>query len=537
LSRRLSHKRIIIPEIELSWRKMSRSGTAAALVLSIFAVLTLAVDVQPNIRGCYQTSTSSGLTNLVASTSIGIIYFRSDGTVDPVDAPVSNVDDVTFILTSNIQQSIVVERDNIVIDGGGYILNGSGDGAGIDLSGRSNVTVRNVEIRGFEIGIRLFDTGYESHNVSVVGNIITENECGICFGDYDDRVFGGFNHSIVGNTVANNTVGVDLISVNSTVSHNNITGSDVGIFLWSTFQTVSENHIVSEKDGIVAWISQFDSIRGNNVTTYNGNGVSLNGSYYSMITQNNIITNNGDGIHLGYDSTYDWAETCSYNNITWNNINTENGEGIVLQGGMNNTMLGNNITTINGNSVHLDSFTHRAMMYSCSNNSIYENNFTAGNAYSIKLVDSTDNLIFHNNFISNTTLTNIINSENVWDNGYPSGGNYWSDYVGQDEYFGRLQDRLSNDGIGDTRYSIDDNSMDRYPLMELWPERPKFPYLVDLNNDGEITMGDIVVLASLYMSKEGDPEWNAKVDVSLPYGLVDIVDIVTVVYYFIEVYR
>jgi len=46
---------------------------------------------------------------------------------------------------------------------------------------------------------------------------------------------------------------------------------------------------------------------------------------------------------------------------------------------------------------------------------------------------------------------------NIWDDGYPSGGNYWSDYAGVD---------ADGDGIGDTPYIIDDNNIDHYPLMD-----------------------------------------------------------------------
>jgi hypothetical protein len=55
----------------------------------------------------------------------------------------------------------------------------------------------------------------------------------------------------------------------------------------------------------------------------------------------------------------------------------------------------------------------------------------------------------------------------VWDNGYPSGGNYWSDYHGTDG---------NNDSIGDTAYTIDSNNQDRYPLMMPYvvPEFPSF---------------------------------------------------------------
>jgi len=34
---------------------------------------------------------------------------------------------------------------------------------------------------------------------------------------------------------------------------------------------------------------------------------------------------------------------------------------------------------------------------------------------------------------------------NIWDNGYPSGGNYWDDYTGSD---------INGDHIGDSSYNI-----------------------------------------------------------------------------------
>ena len=57
---------------------------------------------------------------------------------------------------------------------------------------------------------------------------------------------------------------------------------------------------------------------------------------------------------------------------------------------------------------------------------------------------------------------------NVWDDGYPSGRNYWSDYNGMDEKSGPNQDLPGSDGIGDTPYVIDENNQDRYPLMALY---------------------------------------------------------------------
>jgi hypothetical protein len=57
---------------------------------------------------------------------------------------------------------------------------------------------------------------------------------------------------------------------------------------------------------------------------------------------------------------------------------------------------------------------------------------------------------------------------NSWDDGYPSGGNYWSDYAGIDEKSGPNQDSIGSDGRGDTQYILDGDNRDKYPLMNPW---------------------------------------------------------------------
>jgi hypothetical protein len=66
---------------------------------------------------------------------------------------------------------------------------------------------------------------------------------------------------------------------------------------------------------------------------------------------------------------------------------------------------------------------------------------------------------YHNNFVGNTQQVILSNDmfsygNDSFDNGVE--GNYWSDYTGID---------VDGDGIGDTPYIIDDNRLDRYPLM------------------------------------------------------------------------
>jgi len=53
----------------------------------------------------------------------------------------------------------------------------------------------------------------------------------------------------------------------------------------------------------------------------------------------------------------------------------------------------------------------------------------------------------------------------MWDDDYPSGGNYWSGIAYVDLYSGRYQNESGGDGIGDTFYAINGNDQDRFPLI------------------------------------------------------------------------
>src|SRR3990170_2617061 len=73
----------------------------------------------------------------------GTIYIRPDGSVDPSTAPIQRVGN-TYTLTANTYDSIVVEKDNVVVDGAGYTLRGTGSGSGVNVSS-SNVIIKNMQ--------------------------------------------------------------------------------------------------------------------------------------------------------------------------------------------------------------------------------------------------------------------------------------------------------------------------------------------------------------------------------------------------------
>ncbi len=110
-------------------------------------------------------------------------------------------------------------------------------------------------------------------------------------------------------------------------------------------------------------------------------------------------------------------------------------------------------------------------MYSpCIRNKFYENT-VYNNTYDGMIeampgnTTFSGNQIFHNNFVDNRHPFIYKVSGNIWDDGYPSGGNYWSKYDGTDLLSGPYQNETGCDGIGDTPYQINNYEADSYPLI------------------------------------------------------------------------
>jgi parallel beta-helix repeat protein len=207
-------------------------------------------------------------------------------------------------------------------------------------------------------------------------------------------------------------------------------------------------NITSDADGIV--------VERNNIVV-DGAGCKLQGT--------GVWGSNGIGLTVGSNVTIKninikdfwygiYLESSSNNSIVGNNI-TNNDYGISLYSSLNTSIAGNNITANNEDGI---------LIYSSSNNSISGNNIKDGDN-GIYVSGSSNNTVYHNKFINNTRQVYSDGSPNVWDNDYPSGGNYWSDYVGNDTYSGSYQNETGRDGIGDTPYIVDENNRDRYPMI------------------------------------------------------------------------
>ena len=369
--------------------------------------------------------------NILPARAEGIIYIRADGSIDPPTANITTFDNITYTFTDSIYDSIVVERDNIVVDGGGYTVQGTGSGTGLSLSGRNNVTIKSMTISAFYSGIELSS----SSSSSISGNNITANNvCGIVL-----YSFSNYN-SISGNNITNNQDGIMLYSSsNSSISGNNITAND---YL-----------------GIGLGYSSDISISGN---TFTNDGLFVGDSYQNSVENNTV--NGRPLVYLEGMSNYTVDDAGQVILVRCENIRVEGlnlssaGVGVELWETINSSISGNNITANNVCGIGL---------YSSSNSSISGNTIT-NNGYGIRLEYFSSNSIFHNNFVNNTNQAYSYNSVNVWDDGYPSGGNYWSDYTGVDMKSGFYQNESGSDGVGDTAYSIGVAYQDNYPLVGIF---------------------------------------------------------------------
>jgi parallel beta-helix repeat protein len=287
-------------------------------------------------------------------------------------------------------------------------------------------------------------------NTLINNNVVANGDQGIAVADFSD------NNKLINNTVVSNSkAGIWLRSTgkNNTVLNNIVCENKWhGIYVTSNYNTV-EGNVIDSNDffGIQIFESINNTIINNTIESPNNHGVRIVSSQWRTskfnILKNNTIstTNSNYGI---------WLDEADNNYVTQNNVSGSSNA--IFLDLANNNSLTENLLENNGYGIS----------FSDSMNNTISNNIITNNNLGISLISSTDNRIYHNNFIGNTNQAGDDQDLNNWDNGYPSGGNYWSDYLGVDSYNGPNQDLLGSDGIGDSNYSIDSDSVDHYPLME-----------------------------------------------------------------------
>jgi len=194
-------------------------------------------------------------------------------------------------------------------------------------------------------------------------------------------------------------------------------------------------HVVVNKS-----VSLIGDDKQNTIIYWNGTG-----NVVDVRADNTVITN--FTLTLASEESADRDSVISLDDSDGNNIS--------------NNIISRNGTTNNDRGIYL---------YRSSNNNISGNKIT-NNGNGIYIHSSSGNIIYRNSFINNAKHVNDFGLEdharlsvNFWNEIYPSGGNYWDDYLTR---YPNVKE-IDGSGIGDTPYVIYERNQDNYPLLPPW---------------------------------------------------------------------
>jgi len=407
----------------------------------------------------------------------------------------------------------LTDCDNITVRN----LNLSYNIEGVMLAGTTNTLIYNNSITRNAYGVHL---SLFSYNNTFVNNTLRDNDNGVYLGEFasntimrNNTISGGqynfgvplWNPGYIGwwYPSLNTTAGLDDIDLSNTVNGKSI--------VWWIDQ---HNIRVPSNAGYVVLINCTDiTVEGLSLSNNMQNILLMNSN--NTLISNNSISNSVNGIwvkDLYFQSSNGWYFQPSVNNTIMDCTFLENGVGCKVEEGdckfLNNTLYRNptgiglkhtNNSTIAGNTVieskldvtykplEVRIFFHPSQHWELDNDLLFDNvggilfdgksnmiydNMVENSSWGISAAywtySAKGNVICHNNLINNDHQAGEPNpNSNYWDLGYPSGGNYWSDYSGTDNFSGLYQNETGSDGIGDTAFFTGwTGVLDHYPLFD-----------------------------------------------------------------------
>lgn len=211
------------------------------------------------------------------------------------------------VLTADHHGTITIFQNGTTLDCAGHAVIGSGlEGTGIDIEGRTGVTVRNCEVQSFNIGISL----QNSWDVEIADSSPAQNRTGIRLVNSDDN-------RIIDNVADRNIVGIVLAgSHNNVLERNVVERGQQGILIDDSDRNLlAGNRVLSMSD----WFA-FGFINGaegnharSNVAEDSGSGFAINvGANHNTFTGNhtegnqvgfNVLDDPGTELNGFFDNT------------------------------------------------------------------------------------------------------------------------------------------------------------------------------------------------------------------------------------------
>ena len=314
------------------------------------------------------------------------------------------------------------------------------------------VTANAVDVRGTRA----------SFVVRNIGAIQSDSTAPSHAATYFDNVSGAETEYVtasegVGGFFVRNSEGVGFAHVNASApgSHGVVAEGSINVSITSSWfrgeairavgvsnLTISANHVVGPGGYVYAVVSSPVLIHSNVVED---GLIRINGTRDAVVSDN--VLDRGWILAM-----YLWTDTTT---ISGNVIRGAT-EGIAATETSNLTIRGNSVLSTMG-AVRIDD----------SSNITVVDNHISDNAKGVTLRWSRDVSFLHNDFAGNGRQVQFESNERIrWNESYPTGGNFWSDYTGIDNCSGPNQDVCPDpDGIGDTPYSVAANNSDRYPFI------------------------------------------------------------------------
>jgi parallel beta-helix repeat protein len=279
----------------------------------------------------------------------------------------------TYTLTGNINCPIVIEKDNIVLDGAGYNVEGNGVHAGVWLQDKSGITIKNLNIKNFRFGIEfspVYGSNKNTANCSIIANRLTDNT----YGMYISASSGCY---IADNYIAENTNGAKLEESHNIFKNNRFVRNQYNILDqgWGDNDLDTSNTVDGKP--IYYWVNKHDmAVPSNAGMVFLKNCTKIN-------VENLSLKHNGNGILL-----------VNTNNCTINdNELSDNLKGLALEGSYSNTISGNHIKNNPNGGIEIT--------WSSHNNQIFNNAILGNGGDGLACSDSENDIISNNQIIAN----------------------------------------------------------------------------------------------------------------------------------------
>ena len=376
---------------------------------------------------CFSTTISLVAVKPAKAEGKTITVPQDFGTINSAIGNASSGDTV-FVKAGVYNENLIIDKALAVIaESASTIIDGGGRGTVVWIN------ANNTVVSGFTIrnsGSNFTDSGIyvdSCQGVNLSGNMVTENNIGTYLNESPKSQFKD-------NSLAVNKFNFGVYS--STLE--------------GYVQDIDESNTVEGKP-IVYWVGQV------------GKQVPAEAGYIAAVNCSDVTISGGVLEKNWQNLLFAYTENSTITNVR----STLGMDSIWLLESTNCTLQNNNVTGNVWGGVAL---------VNTSDCTVQGNTFKGNGGYGLFLSDSSNNKFYHNNFINNPRQAWLYgDNSNSWDNGYPSGGNYWSNYTGADDKSGLNQNVTGSDGIRDTPIVIAQNNIDNYPLIQPWTQEPASP--------------------------------------------------------------